>query len=138
MSQLAADIRLPTSRCRESGERGSTTIQMVILMPALLAVIWFGVQAALVYHAGALASAAAREGARAAGAENSAAAAGIAAATSYITDTAGDSLQDTRITGRRTQTTATIQVSGRALSVFPLVNPEVTKSATVTVERITQ
>ena len=52
-----------------SGERGSASVQMVILMPVLFSVMFLGLQAALFYHARTVAIAAAQEGARAAGAE---------------------------------------------------------------------
>ena len=60
---------------------------MVLLMPALFSVMFLGMQAALHYHARTIAIAAAQEGARTAGAENGTASAGVAAATSYVTDT---------------------------------------------------
>jgi Flp pilus assembly protein TadG len=44
-------------------ERGSTSVQMVILMPVLFSVMFLGLQAALVYHARTVAIAAAQEGA---------------------------------------------------------------------------
>ncbi|MDN5805096.1 MAG: pilus assembly protein, partial [Microlunatus sp.] len=53
---------------RGSGDRGMATIQMVLLLPAVLTVLFAGMQAALWYHARAVAIAAAQEGARAAGA----------------------------------------------------------------------
>ena len=43
---------------------------MVILLPALFAVMFLGMQAALFYHARTVAIAAAQEGAKAAGGEN--------------------------------------------------------------------
>ena len=49
----------PVARAR-AGERGSTSIQMVILMPALFAVMFLGMQAALIYHARTLAIASAQ------------------------------------------------------------------------------
>jgi Flp pilus assembly protein TadG len=57
---------------------------MVILMPALFAVMFLGMQAALIYHARTLAIASAQEGARAAGAENGTTAAGISTARTYL------------------------------------------------------
>ena len=65
---------------------------MVILLPALFAVMFLGMQAALFYHARTVAIAAAQEGARAAGAEDGTAAAGIAAASDFVADTGGDVL----------------------------------------------
>ena len=120
-----------------SRERGSASIQMVILMPALFAVMFLGMQAALIYHARTLAIAAAQEGARAAGAQDGTAAAGVAAATSYLADTAGDTLTAPGVTGTRGATTASVTVRGVALSVLPGWAPTVTQSATVPVERIT-
>ena len=118
-------------------ERGSASIQMVILMPAMLAVMFLGLQAALIYHARTLAIASAQEGARAAGAENGTAAAGISTARDYLTSTAGDALTSPIVTGQRTATTATVTVRGVALSVLPGWRPPITQSSSVTVERIT-
>jgi Flp pilus assembly protein TadG len=119
-------------------ERGSTSIQMVLLLPALFAVMFLGMQAALYYHARSIALASAQEGARAAGAENGTTSAGVSTARDYLTDTAGDALSGARVTGSRSATTATITVRGTPLSVVPGWAPPVTQSATVTVERITR
>lgn len=119
-------------------EHGSSTLQMVILMPALFAVMFLGVQAALHHHARAVAIAAAQEGARAAGAEHGTRAAGTSAARAYAASTAGDSLTSVRIRAERGRTTATVTVTGQALSVIPGWQPAVTQSASVTIERITR
>ena len=118
-------------------ERGSSSIQMVILMPVMFAVMFLGLQAALIYHARTLAIASAQEGARTAGAENGTAAAGINTARDYLTATAGDALTSTVVTGSRTATTATVTVRGVALSVLPGWRPRISQSSSVTVERIT-
>ena len=68
MSLRTARLRaLPLVAMRS--ERGSTSVQMVILMPVLFSVMFLGLQAALFYHARTVAIAAAQQGARAAGAE---------------------------------------------------------------------
>ena len=119
-------------------ERGSTSVQMVILMPVLFLVMFLGLQAALFYHARTVAIAAAQHGARAAGAETGSASDGIAAATSFITAAGGsDVLENASVTGSRTATEATVTVQGAALSVIPGWSPIVQQSATVPVERIT-
>jgi Flp pilus assembly protein TadG len=118
-------------------ERGSASIQMVILMPVMFAVMFLGLQAALIYHARTLAIASAQEGARTAGAEKGTAAAGINTARDYLTATAGDSLTSTVVSGDRTGTTATVTVRGVALSVLPGWRPRISQSSSVTVERIT-
>ena len=56
---------------RSRDERGSVTIQMVFLMPALFLLMFLGLQGALYYHAKQVALAAAQEGAREAGSETS-------------------------------------------------------------------
>ncbi|NHA68228.1 TadE/TadG family type IV pilus assembly protein [Phycicoccus flavus] len=119
-------------------ERGSVSVQMVILMPAMFAVMFLGLQAALVYHARTLAIASAQEGARAAGAETGTTMTGIRAAQGYLTATAGDTLIKTSVSGHRSATSATVTVTGRALSVLPGWHPAVSQSATVPVERITR
>ena len=138
MSRSPRRAHPPALAWARARERGSTSIQVVILMPALFAVMFLGMQAALIYHARTLAIASAQEGARAAGAENGTAAAGITTARSYLADTAGDALTSSTVTGTRTPTTATITVRGVALSVLPGWRPAITQSASVTVERITR
>lgn len=118
-------------------ERGSASIQMMLLMPALFAVMFLGLQGALVYHARTIAIAGAQEGARAAGAENGTTSAGADAARSFVADVGGDALTGATVAATRTGTDATVTVTGRALSVIPLWSPTITQSASVPVERIT-
>src|SRR5215204_129916 len=132
-----ARIRVAWLRSAQS-ERGSTSVQMVILMPVLFSVMFLGLQAALFYHARTVAIAAAQEGARAAGAETGSAGDGIAAATSFVAAASGpDVLQNPSVSGTRSATQASVAVRGAALSVIPGWFPIVEQSATVPVERIT-
>lgn len=119
-------------------ERGSASVELVVLMPLLLLILFSGVQGAVYYHASTLALAAAQEGARAAARENATLAAGTSAATAFVTDTAGDSLSSVAITGSRTAVTATITVRGSSLSLVPGWTPTVERSASLPVERITR
>jgi Flp pilus assembly protein TadG len=119
--------------------RGSSSIQMVILMPALFSVMFLGMQGALYYHARTVAIAAAQEGARAAGAQNGTADGGISAAASFVGDAGGNNvLPGAQMSGTRTATTATVTVTGTSLSVIPGWSPAVSQSASVPVERITR
>ena len=114
------------------------SLELVILLPALFAVMFLGMQAALYYHARTVAIAAAQEGARAAGAETGREADGTSAANSFVTDAGGDDvLQRATSAANRTATTATVTVRGFSLSVIPGWTPEVEQSATVPVERLT-
>ena len=144
MSRSTARLRaLPLASTRS--ERGSTSVQMVILMPVLFLVMFLGLQAALFYHARTVAIAAAQQGARAAGAETgsvsdgiTAAASFIAAATSFIASAGGaDVIENASVSGSRSATQATVTVRGASLSVIPGWSPMVQQSATVPVERIT-
>jgi len=119
-------------------ERGSTSVQMVILMPVLFLVMFLGLQAALFYHARTVAIAAAQQGARAAGAETGTTSDGIDAATSFIAAAGGpDVIENASVSGSRSATQATVTIQGAALSVIPGWSPMVQQSAIVPVERIT-
>lgn len=130
----------PRSRPSSSSrwQRGSASIEFVILLPALLAVMFVGMQAALFYHARTVAIAAAQQGARAAGAEQGLEADGVSAANDFIADAGGDDvLTETSTTASRTLTAATVTVSGFSLSVIPGWKVRITQSASVPVERVT-
>lgn len=119
-------------------ERGSGTIQNVILLPLVFSVMFLGLQGALHYHARTVAIAAAQEGARAAGAEGGSGGDGSAAAASFVADAGGaDVIREVRITSQRSSTNATVTVTGRPLTVIPGWGLIVRQSATVPVERIT-
>ena len=119
-------------------DRGSASVELLILLPALFAVMFVGMQAALFFHARTVAIAAAQEGARAAGSEHGRESDGVAAATSFVTEAGADNvLTQPRTTAVRTATTASVTVEGFSLSVIPGWKPMVRQSATVPTERLT-
>ena len=119
-------------------ERGSATVELVILLPALFAVMFLGMQAALYYHARTVAIAAAQEGARAAGSEIGRESDGIAAANQFVSDAGGDDvLVGAASTADRSATTAIVTVQGFSLSVIPGWKPVVRQTASVPTERLT-
>ena len=125
-------------RRRRRNQRGSVSIELVILLPALFAVMFLGMQAALYYHARTVAIAAAQEGARAAGAENGRESDGIAAASDFVTSAGGDDvLSQASASVDRSATTATVTVTGFSLSVIPGWKVRITQSASVPLERLT-
>ena len=127
-----------TSAERRPGERGSASIELLIILPALFAVMFLGLQAALYFHARTVAIAAAQEGARTAGAEHGRTSDGIGAAHTFIADAGGDDvLIGAAVSGSRTATVATMRVVGKSLSVIPGWAPVVRQSASVPVERLT-
>lgn len=117
-------------------ERGAVSIEMVVLLPALFAVLFLGMQAALYYHARTIAIAAAQEGARAAAAAHAGPGDGTAAAYTYLAG-AGDSLESSKAAARRTATTATVTVHGHSLSVIPGWKPVIRQRASAEIERLT-
>ncbi len=128
----------PATSSRRHDERGSVSLGLVILLPALFAVMFLGMQAALYYHARTVAIAAAQEGARAAGAETGREADGTSAANAFVSEAGGDDvLPGATSAASRTSTTATVTVRGFSLSVIPGWTLEVEQSATVPVERLT-
>lgn len=110
----------------------------MILLPALFAVMFLGMQAALFHHARTVAIAAAQEGARTAAAEYGTEAAGVAAASAFVEDAGGDEvLAHATSRAERNPTTVTVVVRGRSLSVIPGWAPVVRQSASAPVERLT-
>ena len=114
------------------------SIELLIILPALFAVMFLGLQAALYFHARTVAIAAAQEGARTAGAEHGRTFDGISAAHAFIADAGGDDvLIGPSVSGHRTATVAMVRVVGSSLSVIPGWTPVVRQSASVPVERLT-
>lgn len=123
---------------RPGADRGSVTIQIVILAPVMFLFLFMAVQAGLWFHARSLALGAAMDGARVAAGEAATSGAGAAAAADFLTQGGGDGvLLDAGISGARSATTATVTVTGTAPSVIPGWAPTITQSASLPVERIT-
>ena len=117
------------------GERGAATVEVVLLFPAMILMVWIALGAGM-YHWGRTAALnAAQTGAAAAAAEDGT----IADCARAAQDMArvGDALSDLRVSCSLTSTTATATVSGSVLSLVPGWTPSLTLTATVPVERIT-
>lgn len=137
--RLARWLSGPPGQRGRRNERGAVSIQMVLLMPALFALLFLGLQAGLYYHARSVAIAAAQEGAREAGSQYGSQASGVAAARAFLDQAGGPGvIANTNVSGSRTATTATVTITGDSMSVFPGVHVSITQSATVPVERLTQ
>jgi Flp pilus assembly protein TadG len=129
--------RCPPVRLR--GERGSASVQLAVLLPVMFGVMFLGLQAALVYHARTVAVAAATEGARAAAAEHGTAGDGATAAAGFLADAGGaDVLEHATVSADRSTASATVTVTGAALTVLPGWHPHIEQSATLPTERITR
>lgn len=130
---------LADQRSGSPPDRGSATLEIAILGPAILLLVFAIVQAALWFYARNLALAAAQEGADAARGYQSSSDAGVTRAQAFLRRAAGDSLQAVTVSASgSTATTVRIEVHGHSLSVFPgLQGPSVTQSAQAPVERFT-
>jgi Flp pilus assembly protein TadG len=120
-------------------DRGSATLELVIIFPVLLLIIFTLVQASLYFYARSLALAAAQEGVRAARAENAHLPDGVTRARAFLTSTAGDSLLTPAVSSTGSSATRVrIRVTGRSLSVLPGVpGLSVSQEATGPKERFT-
>ena len=120
-------------------QAGSVTLEVAILGPALLLLIFTIVQASLWFYARSLAQSAAEEGVNAGRVYGAPATAGIARAQAFLDQHATDTLTDTSIsTAGTTATQVSVQVTGHALSVLPGVGGmTVTQTAVGPIERIT-
>ena len=105
-------------------DRGSSSVEVVVLLPLMFLLLFGMVQGGLWFHARAVALGAATEGARVAAAESSSAGAGISAATSFIADAGSGVVINPAVTGQ-------------AQSLVPFLNPSVAQSASFPTERIT-
>lgn len=124
---------------RPGRERGSVTLELAVLGPALLLLIFTVMQVGLWFYARSLALAAAQEGAAAAGAYHAGTDAGLTRAQTFLDRSAGDSLQDAAVSPAGSSATSVrIEVTGRALSVLPgIPGPPVSQVAQAPVERFT-
>lgn len=98
-------------------DRGSLSLETVILMPAVLLIVFGLVQGAVWLHARNVATSAANDGAAAARAENASPAAGVAAAESTLSRNA-ESLREGTVAVDQTATTVTVTVTGRAAVIL--------------------
>ncbi|MBW8174032.1 pilus assembly protein [Ornithinimicrobium sp. Arc0846-15] len=126
------------TRGNQPTDRGSVTIETVIMLPVIFLLMFAALQAGLWFHARSVALGAAQEGARVASAEQGTGSSGQAAALDFIVDAGGSGVLDGYgVSGSRGGTEASFTVTGEAQSVFPGWAPTISQSATRPVERIT-
>lgn len=115
------------------------SLELVVVFPVVLLIIFGVIQGALYYHARNVALAAAQEGLRAARAETGTAADGAQGAQQFLADAGGSGvLTGATVTPSRTPTAASVTVTGSSLSVLPgIPGLRVTQTAAGPVERFT-
>lgn len=131
-------MRVERTGLRRS-ERGSATLELAVLFPVVLLIIFITIQGALYFHARNVALAAAQEGVRVARAENGTSEAGGNVARGFVEQAGGAGvIVGLRVTPTRSRTTASVTVSGRALSAIPGMDGfRITQTAKGPVERFT-
>ena len=127
-----------SSRWLMRGERGSSSVEMVIALPLVLTVLFLAVQAGTWFHARSIALASAQSGARTSAMLNSSLEAGLSSARSFATDVGGTTLTGVTVTGDRTATSTTVTVTGHSVRLVPFMDVTVSQSATLPVERYTR
>lgn len=138
MDPLASRTQGPVRVLRaQPRDRGAGSVEVVVILPLVLLLLFAMVQGGLWFHARAVALGAAQEGARVAAAEDSSAGAGISAASSFVADAGAGVVLNPSVRGSRSATTATVTVTGQAQSLVPFLNPALTQSASFPTERIT-
>ena len=119
------------------GERGSLSVQMVVIMPLMFVIAFTGLQAGLYFYGRSAALSAATTGARAGAIEDGTAGDCRQAAAALIASL-GDVLTNARIDCVRTATAVTVRVSGDTLSVIPGWTPVAAQESVQQVERVTR
>ncbi len=130
--------RSRASKWRMRGERGSSSVEMVIALPIVLTVLFLAVQAGTWFHARSIALASAQSGARTSAMLNSSLEAGLSSARSFASDVGGTTLTGVTVTGDRTATSTTVTVTGHSVRLVPFMDVTVSQSATLPVERYTR
>lgn len=114
-------------------DEGSTTTELVLILPAVLLVILLAVQFGLWLHAAQVVEAAAQQGLEAAQAEDGSAFAGQAAANGFLAEAGG--VRDPSTAATRDTQTAGVTVRAAAPEVVPGVELAVSAAASGPVER---
>ena len=127
-----------SSRWLMRGERGSSSVEMVIALPLVLTVLFLAVQAGTWFHARSIALASAQSGARTSAMLNSSLEAGLSSARSFAANVGGTTLTGVTVTGDRTATSTTVTVTGHSVRLVPFMDVTVSQSATLPVERYTR
>lgn len=118
---------------RQHDDRGLTSTQLAVLMPALIFWIMLTVQYGLWFHARQVAGAAAAEAVDAAQVPDGTADGGERAARSFLAQSGN--LDDIRVAINRTTETVSVEITGQAPQLVPGISWSVTATAESPVER---
>ncbi|HLY81403.1 MAG TPA: TadE/TadG family type IV pilus assembly protein [Acidimicrobiales bacterium] len=111
-----------TKAARRRSQRGTTTLEAVLVFPVLLLLLMLIIQFALWYHATDVATAAAQDGVRAARVEGGTGQDGSARANTLLDEAARSILQDRKVVVARTTDDARVEVSGTCIALVPFLH----------------
>ncbi|MFB9547024.1 TadE family protein [Micromonospora sagamiensis] len=121
----------------DGGDRGASPVELAVVMPAVLLLLFGSIQVAAWFLARSTAMHAAQSGVNAQRVHQAPAGAGVERATAFLA-AAGDWLADPKLTCATTATEVTCTVTGTSISVVPGVHLTVSQTAHGTVERWTE
>jgi len=125
-----------SGRARGRGaDAGTSAVELVITMPALLLAVMSIIQFGLWQHAQHVALGAAQEGARVARAYDGSGSAARERTNGYLRKLGPTILSDRSVSVHRTTAEASVTVTGKAVSVFPVLGLRVAEQAGGPVER---
>ena len=103
-------------------EAGVSTLEAVLVFPALLLLLMLIIQFALWYHASDLATAAAQDGTRAARVQGATASDGAAEANQLLDQTGRSILQGRQVLVERTRDVTRVEVRGTCIELVPFLH----------------
>lgn len=124
--------RLRARRSRD--DSGFSALEMVVIFPVTLLIVFGIIQFGIWYHANDIAQAAAQQAVRAASAYNGTQAEGTKEAGQVLTENANGLIIHTQVACSRGPAEATVTVTGDALQVIPFIPLPVKATATAPVE----
>ena len=120
---------------RRKDEQGISTIEVVLVMPAVFIILMLVIQVALAAHARSVAQAAAQEGAADARHFDGSSAQAWTTTNKYLDDLGPRIVQHRNVNVQRTRNSATVTVTGTVMSLVPWIKLSIRETSSGPVER---
>lgn len=119
------------------GDRGSTTVEFVLLVPLMVLLLMVVVQFGVYFHTRAAVTTAAHQGADNARVLTGSVEAGDTAATQFLDQSAG-ALRNQSVQVNRTDSQVTVTITGDVVSLIPFASFPIDITITAPVERVVE
>lgn len=133
--RLTQWLRVRFDRARGERDRGFSTLEAVVVIPAAVIITMLVIQYVMLWHARNVTEAAAQDALRVARGYQAQAEQGQAAGTEYLHNTAGRLLDEVTVTVHRAGQIVTVHVHGTVTSVVPFGTYHVDEYASGPVEK---